>query len=115
MRAAKNGSNTNGFFNVLVPAELPSSAFPTNALETPVVPGTTVDPTPASSLIEPSGASLKKATAIHEEVMEAAKAAPTYTPTQKKKLDAALNNYMAGKISAEEYKAAKAKILADPK
>ena len=45
----------------------------------------------------------------------ATKAAPTYTPAQKKKLDTALNNYMAGKISAEEYKAAKAKILANPK
>ncbi len=112
LRAAKTGANTNGFFNVLVPAELPPSGFPTNALEAP---GAMVDPTPASSLVDPSGESLKQAEAVHQEVVATAKAAPTYTPTQKKKLDAALNNYMAGKISAEEYKAAKVKILADPK
>ena len=112
LRAAKNGSNTNGFFNVLVPADLPSSGFPTNALETPVAPGAMIDPTPASSLLDPSGESLKQAEAVRQEVVATAKAAPTYTPAQKKKLDAALNNYMAGKTSAEEYKAAKEKILA---
>ena len=115
LRAAKSGANTNGFFNVLAPAELPPSGFPTNALENPVAPGAMIDPTPASSLVEPSGESLKQAEAVRQEVVTTAKAAPTYTPTQKKKLDAALNSYMAGKISAEEYKAAKTKILADPK
>jgi general secretion pathway protein D len=115
LRAAKTGANTNGFFNVLVPAELPPSGFPTNAFETPVAPGAMLDPTPASNVLEPSGESMKQAEAVRQEVVATAKAAPTYTPAQKKKLDAALNSYMAGKISAEEYKAAKVKILADPK
>ncbi len=115
LRAAKSGANTNGFFNVLVPVELPPSGFPTNALENPIAPGAMIDPTPASSLLDPSGAALKQAEAVHQEVVATAKAAPTYTPAQKKKLDAALNSYMAGKISAEEYRAAKVKILSNPK
>ena len=110
LRAAKTGSNTNGFFNVLLPAEI--------AATNTAAPGVMENPVPASTLLDPSGASLEKATTEFQEktaMQEAAKAGHAYTSEQKKKLDAALNNYMAGKISADEYKAAKDKILAPGK
>ena len=111
LRAAKDGSNTNGFFNVLMPVDSPlaTNTLPAGALENS--PGSVPDATPASTLLDPSGAALKTATTVRQETIEAANATPAYTSAQKKQLDTALNNFMAGKISAEEYKAAKAKIL----
>ncbi|MEY4917952.1 MAG: putative ral secretion pathway protein, partial [Verrucomicrobiota bacterium] len=97
LRNAKNGSNTNGFFNVLTPMESVSNTnVPAAALENQT-PATMPDPTPASTTVDPAGAALERARADFQKKsaeMEAVRSA-----AQKKKLDALLNDRMTGKIS----------------
>ncbi len=109
LRNAKNGSNTNGFFNVLTPMESATNTnVPAAALENQT-PATMPDPTPASTTVDPAGAALERARADFQKKsaeMEALRSA-----AQKKKLDALLNDRMTGKISDEDYKTARDKVL----
>jgi general secretion pathway protein D len=107
LRSAKNGSNTNGFFNVF-------DQLSTNTPAAGQTPGNMSDPTPASKLVDPSGAALDKA---REEFQEKSANADAFnhgriSSTQKKALDALLNSYVAGKMTQEQYRAARDKILA---
>jgi len=117
LRAAKNGSNTNGFFNILMSEEtLTNNTSPDKEVSVPVyTPGTTPDPAPASQLVDPAGTSMDKA---REEFQEKAAAAAALnhgkiSSAQKKKLDALLNNYMIGKLTQEQYRVARDKIMAE--
>jgi len=115
LRAAKNGSNTNGFFNVLDQMDVtntPSDGGTTPA--PPFTPGTAPDPAPESTLVDPSGAAMDKAREEFKESSEFSRdlAKGKITPEQKKALDALLNRYAAGKITQEQYRAARDKILA---
>ncbi len=109
LRNAKNGSNTNGFFNVLMPLEsLANTNVPAAALENQT-PATMPDPTPASTTVDPAGAALERARVDFQKKsaeMEAVRSA-----AQKKKLDALLNDHMTGKLSDDDYKTARDKIL----
>ncbi|HTB82008.1 MAG TPA: secretin N-terminal domain-containing protein, partial [Candidatus Sulfotelmatobacter sp.] len=115
LRAAKNGSNTNGFFNVLDPMDIISNSPAGGATPAPpFTPGTAPDPAPESTLVDPSGAAMDKA---REEFKDSSTfsrdvAKGIITPEQKKALDALLNKYAAGKITQEQYRAARDKILA---
>ena len=116
LRAAKSGSNTNGFFNVLSPDDLitntPSAG--NTAPAPPFTPGTTPDPVPASTLVDPSGAAMDKAREEFQERSTFVKgmANGKISADQKKALDVLLNKYVAGKITQEQYRAARDKILA---
>jgi general secretion pathway protein D len=115
LRAAKNGSNTNGFFNVLEPVDLTNSPAPGDTKPAPpFTPGTAPDPAPESTLVDPSGAAMDKAREQFKESSSFAGdlAKGKITPEQKKALDALLNRYAAGKITQEQYRAARDKILA---
>ena len=112
LRAAKNGSNTNGFFNVLTPLESGANTnLPPGALENsaPQTPATMPDPTPASTTMDPAGAALEKARADFQK--KSAEVEAVRSAAHKKKLDALLNDRMTGKISDDEYKVARDKIL----
>ena len=109
LRAAKNGSNTNGFFNVLTPLEpVVNTNLPASALESST-PATMPDPTPASTTMDPAGAALEKARADFQR--KSIELETVRSAAQKKKLDALLNDRMTGKLSDEAYKTARDKIL----
>jgi general secretion pathway protein D len=115
LRAAKNGSNTNGFFNILSPDDISTNTPFTGVTNAPAyTPGNTPDPTPASALVDPSGAAMDKAREQFKERSSFADGVATgkLTKSQKKALDVLLNQYMAGKITQEQYRAARDKIMA---
>ncbi|HEV2694699.1 MAG TPA: hypothetical protein VG347_17520 [Verrucomicrobiae bacterium] len=122
LRAAKNGSNTNGFFNVLIPDDEATTNVPPALLEStnPVVPPSAIEnSTPQSSApmggaaVDPAAAAQEKARIDFQQKVNAQDAAANnqYTPAQKKKLDAALNDWQIGKLSTAEYIALRDKIL----
>ena len=104
MRAAKNGSNTNGFYNVLIPDDESTTNVPPAMLEStnePAVPAAAIENTgsqgsaPANTAAPGAAAAAQeKARAEFQQKTDAQDAAPTaaITPVQKKKLDAALND-----------------------
>jgi len=106
-RAAKNGSNTNGFFNVLI-QEDETNTVPPAAIES--VP-TSNTPPPTGAMVDPAAAAQEKARADFMQKAEVRDAGAAYSPAQKKKLDAALNDWQSGKLSTEEYIALRDKIL----
>jgi general secretion pathway protein D len=105
-RAAKNGSNTNGFFNVLIPEDEPNTVPPA-AIENSV-PG---QPAPGGTMADPSAAAQEKARADFQKKTDAQDANSTYTSAVQKKLDAAQKDWEAGKLSTDEYMALRNKIL----
>jgi general secretion pathway protein D len=114
MRAAKNGSNTNGFYNVLMPVDATNSV-PAAAIENtaPQAPANQAAPVPDSTMVDPAAAQ-EKARADFRQKSDAADAAGTaaaITPAMKKKLDAALNDWMAGKTTTDQYTAIRDKIM----
>jgi hypothetical protein len=123
LRAAKNGSNTNGFYNVLIPDDESTTNTPPALREgtnVPPVPSAAIEDTaPQSSAPAAPAASTaeEKARAEFQQKADAHDSAPypNLTPLQKKKLDDALNDWQAGKLSTEQYIALRDKILAGGK
>ncbi|MDR3460091.1 MAG: hypothetical protein P4N60_21910 [Verrucomicrobiae bacterium] len=123
MRAAKTGSNTNGFYNVLIPEDESTTNVPPALLDNPApaVPPAAIEntapqnPAPVSGVMaDPAAAAAQnKARADFQQKTDARDASPVagLTPLQKKKLDAALNDWQAGKYSTDEYIAIRDKIL----
>ena len=105
LRAKRAFVKPNGFFNIL-PIEEPTNSVPAGMMEdtAPRTPATMPDPTPASTLVDPSGEALKDA-----------KAMAGLTPAQLKKLNALDKDYMVGNMSADDYRAARKKILSGDK
>ena len=101
LKAAKNGSNTNGFFNMVIPVDAPTNAAPAT-LETPSV-------TNAPALIKPQ---TPAASAPQKASARAVKTTVDAATAQQKKLDAVMTDYMTGKITADEANAERTKILA---
>ena len=111
LKAAKDGSNTNGFFNTLLPVEIPASTVPTNAIENTTPPAPAAEADPAAAAMEKSRAEFQQKTSE----LDAPATSPKLSPAKMKKLDALKNDYLAGKISAAEYKAACEKIAGTAK
>ncbi len=111
LKAFKNGSNTNGFFNALLPTEDPTNDVPPAALENTAPQNPPAASDPAAEAQEKSRVDFQKKT----DQVEAPKNAPILSPAKTKKLAALTNDYMAGKISAEEFKTGREKILAGGK
>jgi general secretion pathway protein D len=105
LRAAKNGSNTNGFFNVLVPAE----TVETNT----TAPGAMVSPAPASTTVDPAGVAMERAKLEFELKSADADAAKVHelSSAQKKQLDALLNGRVNGSLSEAEYRSLRDKVI----
>jgi general secretion pathway protein D len=121
LRAAKNGSNTNGFYNVLMPEDdtnnvpntVPPSAIENTAPQTP--PDATLNGAGAATAPDAAAIAQEKARADFQNkvnAMDAPRPAEVTTPAMKKQLDAALNDWMAGKTTTEQYTAIRDKILA---
>lgn len=114
LKSAKNGSNTNGFFNMLIPVDAPVTNAPANAIENSTPENPPAAASEPAAPADPAADAQEKARAEFQQkaatLLDAPKAAP-YSPAQKAALDALLNKYMAGKLTAEEYKAAREKII----
>ena len=110
-RAAKNGSNTNGFFNALLPQEMPTNDVPPAALENsaPTAPAASNDPAAAAQ--EKSRLEFEQKSAA----LDAAKNPPAVSLSKKKKLEALHKEFLAGTLTAAEYKAGCDKILGSTK
>ena len=121
LKNSKNGSNTNGFFNMIIPVDAPVTNAPANAIENsaPENPPAAAPAAPAAASepaapADPAAAAQEKARAEFQQKAATLLDAPTaaaYSPAQKAALDALLNKYQMGKMTAEEYKAAREKIL----
>jgi hypothetical protein len=110
LKAAKNGSNTNGFYNLLVPAE-PSvtNSLPSATLEYPVP--TTASPAPAP----------KAAPVVFPEPPQESRTAPAapvngppsagMSAAQQKKLHELINDYIAGRMAPAQFEAEQERIL----
>ena len=105
LRAAKNGSNTNGFFNVLVPVE----TVATNA----AAPGAMESPAPVSTTVDPAGEAMAKAKLDFElksADMDTAKV-HELSSAQKKQLEALRNGRVNGKLSDADYRTMREKVI----
>jgi len=122
LRAAKNGSNTNGFYNVLMPVDDTNSVpnlVPPSAIENSTPPPTDTNLNGTVPNAAADAAAQAKARADFQQKSDAADASqtgafttPAMTPAMKKQLDAALNDWMAGKTTTDQYTAIRDKIMA---
>ena len=123
LKAAKNGSNTNGFYNSLIPLEEPTNSEPARIApvqNVPVQSAPAVGAPPATMNDRPTynhtvnehGASgLLKSQAPTTTKSAPAVSVDLSTPSsQQKRLDALLVDYASGKITADEMNAAREKI-----
>jgi general secretion pathway protein D len=116
LKAAKNGSNTNGFFNTIFPLNELITNTPPNAIEnsTPEnppakTPADVMEPVPPA---DPAAEAQEKARVEFMQQNHNLEApSPNFTPAQKAALDALLNRYQMGQMTAEQYKSAREKII----